>query len=397
MTAAQRIQVRLSECRQKLNELLGVESRSAAQDAELESLTAEVAKLEPEFRAALAAEPDPEVTPAPDAESRDYADLLSRANLGTAVSAAIECRAVDGAEGELQQHHNLPVGMIPLDLLADPAPVETRAVTPLPASVQASQQEIVPAVFATGDAAYLQVPQRTVPAGDAVYPTLTTRPTVGGPHVDSTDVPETTGAFSSDLLQPGRLQASYIYRRSDAARFPMMAESLRSALGMGLSEKVDAQLIAQIVADVARIDAVAAQETFGAYRQRLVYDRIDGRYARREGDLRVLIGSSSLAHVSAQYRGNNADDSALDSLRRLSSGVEVSAHVPAAANNLQDAIVRRGMRQDAVVAMWQGVEIIDDPYSKSGEGEREITAVLLAAFKVTRGDGFARVQLRIGA
>ena len=71
MTPAQTIQLRLSECRQSLNTLLQVETRSDEQQTEMESLTAEVSKREPELRAALASEPDPEtktswrVTPRP--------------------------------------------------------------------------------------------------------------------------------------------------------------------------------------------------------------------------------------------------------------------------------------------------------------------------------------------
>ena len=270
---------------------------------------------------------------------------------------------------------------------------ETRAVTPVPADTAAGQQPIVPAVFAEGDGAFLQVPQRTVEYGSAVFPVLTTRPTVGGPHVDSSDVAETTGSFSADALPPSRLQASYIFRRSDAALFPMMDEALRQALGMGLSESLDTKLIAQIVTNVARTNA-AAINTFAFYRSALVYGRIDGRYATSETDLRLLVGAKTLEHLSTVYRANNADDSGVDSLRRISGGLRVSAHVAAVANSKQDVIVRRGAREDAVVGMWQGVEIIDDPYTGSGKGERELTAVLLAAFKVTRTDGWSRQQVQ---
>ena len=61
MTKTQTIQLRLSECRQRLNELLGVETRSDEENTELDTLTAEVSKREPELRAAIASEPDPEI------------------------------------------------------------------------------------------------------------------------------------------------------------------------------------------------------------------------------------------------------------------------------------------------------------------------------------------------
>ena len=78
-------------------------------------------------------------------------------------------------------------------------------------------------VFADGDAAFLSVDQVTVPNGDAVFPVLTNRPTVGGPHADSTEVTETTGAFSAELVKPERLQCAFTYRRVDVARFSGMA------------------------------------------------------------------------------------------------------------------------------------------------------------------------------
>ena len=51
MTAAQKIMIRLSECRQTLNTLLQLETRSDEQQTEMETLTAEVsAKREPELK-----------------------------------------------------------------------------------------------------------------------------------------------------------------------------------------------------------------------------------------------------------------------------------------------------------------------------------------------------------
>ena len=66
-----------------------------------------------------------------------------------------------------------------------------------------------------------------------------TRPDVGGPHSDSSDVPETDSTFDADLLAPERIQASSMYRRVDAARFPGMDAALRMALNAGLEEKLD--------------------------------------------------------------------------------------------------------------------------------------------------------------
>ena len=106
MTKIQKIQLRQSEVRQKLNELLGVEDRTAEQATELSTLTGDAQRLEVEFRATLAAEPPADDTTETgtetgDAETRERAEIRSRASLASYLDAAIRGRSVDGAEAEL--------------------------------------------------------------------------------------------------------------------------------------------------------------------------------------------------------------------------------------------------------------------------------------------------------
>ena len=102
MTPAQTIQIRLSECRQRLNTLLQIETRSTEEQTELEALTKEVGAKEPELRAALAAEPDPNETRV---EGRDAADvelrsLIHDASPGRILAAVHARRNTDGREAE---------------------------------------------------------------------------------------------------------------------------------------------------------------------------------------------------------------------------------------------------------------------------------------------------------
>ena len=170
-----------------------------------------------------------------------------------------------------------------------------------------------------------------------------------------------------------------------------MDEALRSALASGLQEALDKELIDQIVADVTRTDASAA-DTFASYRSRFVYAQVDGSFANSEADIRLLVGSATLQDAAVLYRSNNADDSAVDSLRRVSGGLRVSPNIAAVASHKQDAIVRRGLRDDAHVGIWPGVAVIDDQVTAVSKGEINLTAMLLAAWKVSRPAGFARVQ-----
>ena len=389
MTPVQRIQLRQGDARKRLSALIDApeEQRSESYQSDVEKATNEIRALEIELQAALVLEPEPE-TRHDSPEGRELRAMLDSANVGNIFAAAFERRsAPGGVEEELQQHFRIGGNAVPLAML------ETRAVTPLPnnASVEAGQRPIVQPVFSLGDAAYLGVDMPTVPAGDAVFPVLTTRPTVGGPHKDSTAVAETTGAFTTEALEPGRLQASFFYRRTDAMRFPGMGEALRAALSSGLSEALDKETVDQIVTDVGRT-AASAEDTWDTYRSRFVYSAIDGRYATGEGDLRYLVGSSTLEHMAGEYRAANTEESAADTLRRLSGGVRVSPHVAAVSGNKQDVLVRKGSRPDAVAPLWEGVTLIPDEITKAGTGEIVITALLMAAFKVIRTDGFARIQ-----
>ena len=316
----------------------------------------------------------------------EFGGLVTRSSLGELMGAVIDGREVEGATRELQTERGLAANVVPLDM------IEQRAVTPAPGNVGTSEAAVVQPVFATGDANFLSVAQPRVPAGEAIYPVLTSRPTVGGPHTDSTSVGETTGSFTAEVLSPARLQASFFWKRVDAAKFAGMDAALRAALSSSLSEAYDKEVIDQLVADVARTDA-AAETTFALYRSGLVYARLDGRFASVEGDIRLLMGSGTAAHAAGKYRSNSADDSALDSLRRISGGVRVSAHVAAvAANKQQDCLVRRGARQDFVAPIWQGITLVPDAITKADTGEVKLTALMLAAFKTVRTDGFARIQ-----
>ena len=390
MTNSQKLTIKLSSARQKLNELLTVEERTDEQTAELETLTAEVQKCEPELRAAIASEGEEttvETTLKP--EDRELREILGKASVGSIVSHALRNKATSGAERELQDHFELSTNEIPLELLR--TPLESRAVTVAPSAVGSQQQPIVQPVFAEGDIAFLGARETMLAAGDAVFPVLSTRPTVHGPYKDSTSAGNTTGTFTADVLEPSRIQSAWLHRRTDAVRFPGMDDSLRMSLKGGLQEGLGKELVDQIVSDVARTDASAA-DTFASYRSRFVYAQIDGRYATSEADIRLLVGSATLQDAAVLYRSNNADDSAVDSLRRVSGGLRVSPHIAAASGNKQDVIVRRGLRDDIHIGLWPGVAIIDDQVTAAAKGEITLTAVLLAAWKVTRAAGFARVQ-----
>ena len=390
MTNVQKITIRLSSARQKINELLSVEERTSDQNVELETLTAEIQTTEPELRAAIASEgADETVETTAKPEDRELRSLIGKASVGTIISSALRNKSTSGPERELQDHLEIATNEIPLDLLR--TPVEHRAVTVAPSNVGSQQAEIVQPVFSSGDAAFLGVRETLLAAGDAIFPVLSNRATVHGPYKDSTVAANTTGVFTADALAPSRIQATFLYRRTDSVRFTSMDDALRMALSSGLQEALNKELIDQIVSDVGRTDASAA-DTFATYRARCVYAQVDGRFTNSEADIRLLVGPATLQDMAVLYRGNNADDSAVDSIRRVSGGLRVSPNIAAVAATKQDVLIRKGANDDAHVGLWPGIAIIDDQVTAASKGEVNLTAILLAAWKVTRPAGFARVQ-----
>ena len=401
MTPRQKIELRRSEIRQRLAAIAGLEGDSLTEaiGTERDGLLAELAATEPQLRAAIAAE-ETEARQRGDqqdgdGEGAELRALETRASIGAVFGAAVSHGQTDGATGELQRHLGLAANQIPLALLRDP--VEGRAVTPAPASgVQQNQSMIIPGVFPRAAGSWLSVDMPTVPTGDASFPVLTQNATPATP-AKGAPVDETTGAFSAGVLMPARVQASFFYAREDAARFAGMDEALRMNLSDALSDKLDERIIAAIIAGVGRTNATGVFD-YAGYKS-LVYGQIDGRYAWGAEDIRVLVGAATLGVMASTYLAMADSTSTLDQLSRTSGGVRVSAHIPDAhdSGKKQDAIVRLGMRRDAVAPIWEGPTIIVDEVTKAGTGEIVLTAVMLYAVAILRAAAFRRIETQHSA
>ncbi len=122
----------------------------------------------------------------------------------------------DGAMAELQKERGLRSNEFSARQLLN---LEKRAVTPAHGDVGQTQQPILPYVFPASVAGFLGVDMPVVGVGEPVFPVLTSTLTVGTPAENAAQA-ETTGAFSADVLSPGRLQASFFYSREDAPDSP---------------------------------------------------------------------------------------------------------------------------------------------------------------------------------
>ena len=397
MTDAQRLELKISENRQRAAILAGKSELSDDDRAEIDTLTNEQPDIERRWRAATIAEADADTgAEQPDAATSELADIETRADIGRIAAAVADMKPTDGAEAELQAHYGVGADAVPLRMLLDPEH-RTTGGTGAPSDVGAVQHPIIPYVFPMGSAAWLRIPTPTVSVGESNYTVVSTAASPGTP-AESADQATSAAALTASVLSPQRIQAALFYTVEDKARLRGMGESLRQNLRDALSNEFDkyvlqGAVVGLLVGTNLPNGNTSTVDTFPTYLKRFGYDQVDGRYASDVSDLRILVGSDTYGDMAATYRANSSAMQALGELKAATGGVRVSANMVPTASVKQNGIVRRGgPRLDAVAPVWEGVQIIVDPYTQSKAGEIILTAVMLAQFKVLRAAGFAKVQ-----
>lgn len=423
MTRSQKLTVRLSEIRQKLNELLGVEERTDGQNATMDQLMAEAVKLEPELRAAIVAEGEGQTTETTDTEidaaERERRELRSKSRFHRFVAAALahgDAGRVDGAEAELAAAEGCP-GLVPLTIIGPTteqrqaehrAALETRAVTPAPADsdVPHTHASIVPALFDRSVAPFLGIEMPTVGTGVQSYPVISTS-VKGGMVAEDGDAAETAGAYTVTDADPRRLTGAFRIRKEDIAKLPVLEESLRENLSMVLSDEFDKQgvngdgtepnlngLLAQLTDPAA---PAANAETFGRYVTAFA-SHVDGLFATTLADVRALVGPHTYRHAAGVFRSNQDSMTAEAWIQSRTGGMRVTRRLADPASNVQQAIIRRANPAGdrvAVAPVWMGLELIRDPYTAAGKGQVVVTGtVLVGGVVLLRSGAFVQDSFR---
>ena len=383
MTVAQQITLKLSTCRQRLNELLQVETRSAEEQTEMEALTNEVSAKEPELRAALAAEDDPQevVTNTGDPEQRERIELRSKTGLADFLSAAAGGREVSGAAKEYAAAVGCaPLGMIPLDIFRNGQP-ETRAVTAGPA-VDGPVEPAVPYVFQRSAAASLGIQMPTHGPGAVQVPRVTTAPPADTLAKDAA-APSTAAVIALDSQTPKRISGQFEVRAEDLAVFPaleaVLGESIRGALSNELDEEVfngAAAGLNGLFVQATNVAVAGAVETYATGVGRFA-GLVDGEHAYSLGDVRCVVGPSTYALYMGLISGGVP---LADYLESKLGSFRVSNRMPAVAAKGQKGIVTlNGGPSPIRIYTWSALEIIRDPFSAAGEGKVTLTATALVS------------------
>ena len=403
MTPSQRITIRLSECRQKLNELLGVENRSDEQQAELERLTGEVQTLEPELRAAIAAEPDPQTrtTDTGDPEVRERLELRGKARLGGFLRAALQGRLPAGAEAEYATSLGAADGEIPLDLFEADRP-ETRAdvTTPAPASgTGATLAPIQPFVFAQSIAPRLGITMPSVGSGSYSQATISTALTAAAKAKGGAQ--ESTKATLTPLTaNPRRISARLSIAAEDVAQIGQanFEAALRQNAQMALSDEYDEQCIAGngtapnvegLIDQLTNPADPTAVATFDAY-LKAFSDQIDGLWASMLSEVAIVANVDAYKLSATKFRdvgtnnGHRGDVSFADYARTHTGGWWTNKRMPATAGNIARGIVHRKGRPGLTTAVhptWATLSI-DDVFSDSASATRHFSLHVLVGDKV---------------
>ena len=328
MTPKQKLEVRMSEVRQRLNEISGLEGDDAFTDetrGEADKLAGEYRDLETRHRAAIIAGGDEAgVTVATSggdpSQQADRIELRSRASLGRYLLAALRGRSVDGAEAELQQEAG--VEGIPLELW-DVGP-ETRADAPTgtPSTVGVNLDRIRPQVFAHAVLPKLGVEMPRVESGTYASATITQSLTAES-HAKGADCQHSTAAtFAVSSVTPKRISARMSIRIEDVAAVGQanFEAILRENLSMVLSDELDdqglngvaghggADLEGLFMALTTPTDPTGSAADFDAFAAAHA-SGVDGLWASNLTDVSILCGpdtyrlSSQVFQSAANFKG----------------------------------------------------------------------------------------------
>ena len=383
MTTLQKLQIKQSSIREKINVLLGLETRTEDQDAELVTLTAEGQAIEPEIRAAIVAEPDPQevVTDTGDPETRERLELRGKTGLADFLSAAAGGREVVGAAKEYAASvHCSPLNRIPLDIFTADQP-EARAVTTGPA-IDGVVETHVPYIFQRSAAESLGIQMPMHGSGNVQVPRVVT-PAPADTLAKDASAPSTAAVIALDSQTPKRIAGQFEVRAEDLAVYPeletVLGESIRGALSNELDEEVFNGAAAGLnglfiqATDVTVATAVESYATGIARFAALV----DGQYAYSLDDLRCVVGPSTYA----KFMGLISDGVPLaDYLKANLGSFRVSNRMPAVASKGQKGIVTlNGGPSPIRIYVWNALAIIRDPYSGAGAGKVTLTATALVS------------------
>ena len=249
-----------------------------------------------------------------------------------------------------------------------------------------------------------------VPSGEQNYPVVTTTDSAVILVKDAAEGDAADAGITAHVIEPKRLQRSYLFRREDQAVLGGLEEALRADLSMSVSDLLDAQVLAGDGTTGAQFAGFLATAANGGLTDRSdsparvtfalaaaeAARGIDGKYAGGLGECAVVIGDDTARDLASKFQTNDSD-SALAYMGRTTMKTMASANVPAAASMFQEGIVGRmgAAGANAVCPVWDSMFMIRDEISGRKSGQIGLTIGMLAGFDILRAGGFDRLKFKV--
>ena len=435
MTPRQKIEIRLSEVRQRLNAIAGIEGDAFTDEIRNEAgtLHTEFGDLETRHRAAIAGEGDTEARARgmfgpQDGEAGERGRLLQETNLADYLTPASAGSGIEGRARELNAALEVPdVGKnggvaVPWAMLECPehrmalpaGNTEHRAFTSTTANDGPEMQRpILQRLFGPGVMDALGVRMDSVPVGRTEWPLITGGVAPGQAKEETAATAAVTAAFSFASLKPKRLTGTYEYSHEIAASVSDIEQGLRRDLADAVKSSMANQIINGVAPTNANpqnvrgfltklvgTDLAAAEAVFADYGS-MHAAGVDGIHASMETEVSSVIGDETYKHAAGVYQ-TGSGESGSEALRRRSRMCVASTYIPAVASMKQSAILHAGgpngggvMRGDSVAAMWPTFEIIRDIYSKASQGVVLTWVTLWDAEVAFRAAAYKQVDIQV--
>lgn len=325
---------------------------------------------------------------------RDHTAELRAGDYFTAVH---RDKPLEGRAAEVNQELSLEQHQMPYSaLLSEEDRTEMRvdADTTVTASVVGKpRMEVLRRVFRRSDAAFCGVMMPTAPRGTPIYPVMTDG-VEGGMANAGAGRDSEAATFTSVMIEPRRATANYTIRAEDAAVFQGLEEILRSDLRSALNKLMDDTVVSAndtapntgsiISHAAARVGNAPGAVAKIADFDKVFNDGIDGLYAYSRSEVNLLIGVDT-----QKFLGNNRHDETAQTFGQLVSGaggaMRATTRVADPASNIQKAYRMVPSELRAYAPVWEGLELIRDPYTDAKAGRVRITAMMLFGFDIVRG------------
>ena len=422
MLNSQRISIKLSETRQRLNEIGGLEGDAFTAEIhqEADRLGKDYADLEVRYRSSLLGEGQPEVRTlagGDNPEMRERMELRQRATLTGYLVAAASGRQVSGAEAELQQAAG--VTGIPIELFDVPRAEERAdmATTSPTTGTGVFVDPVRPMIYARSVITRLGIAMPRIETG--TYSTMTISTGLSAAAITAGDPAMATAAvLTPQTTTPHRVSARLSLRIEDIAQIGVQnfEASLRSNLMLAMSDRLDflgltgdgtapnpEGLLPQLT-DPTDPSAVVDFDGFVA----AMAGGIDGGpWGESMMDVSLLVNAETLRKAETTFQSTatyKGEVSAGSYLRANSAMFFSSKRMPDTASTIAQAIrYRRGTMgldgvdamRTAVCPMWANIGI-DDIYTDSASGIRHFTVHnLIGSILIEQPNAYERVDLKL--